>query len=235
MTAVDASTDPDAPGYDAAVADLLGAMACAELLAFERLAHDATMAPTIDDKAELAGMAVAEFNHHRVLRARLAELGIDPTAAMEPFVASLTELHRRTTPSDWLEGLVKAHVGDGLAADFYREISSHLDASTRELVLSVLADTGHSGFVVPRVRAAIAADARVAGRLALWGRRLVGEIMTQAQRVAGEREALAALIIGGPGPDGADRAGIDLAEIGRMLGRLTEGHGARMAALGLDA
>lgn len=232
MTAVQRGAEA---GYDAAVVDLLGAMACAELLAFERLAHDATMAPTIEDKAEIAGMAVAEFNHYRVLRARLLGLGAEPAAAMEPFVASLTQLHRRTAPADWLEGLVKAHVGDGLAADFYREISRHLDAGTRTLVLEVLADTGHSAFVVPRVRAAIAADARVAGRLALWGRRLVGEIMTQAQRLAGEREALAALIVGGTGPDGRDRDGIDLAEIARMLGRLTEGHGARMAALGLDA
>jgi hypothetical protein len=232
MTAVEHAAGP---GYDAAVADLLGAMACAELLAFERLAHDATLAPTLEDKAEIAGMAVAEFNHFTVIRARLADLGIDPTAAMEPFVETLTEFHRRTAAADWLEGLVKAYVGDGMAADFYREISTHLDARTRALVLDVLADTGHSGFVVPRVRAAIAADPRVAGRLALWGRRLVGEIMSQAQRLAGEREALASLIIGGADQVGTVRDGIDLAEIGRMLGRLTEAHTARMSALGFDA
>jgi hypothetical protein len=229
MTAPERSAEA---GRDvAAAADLLGVMACGELLAFERLAHDATLAPTLDDKAELARMAVAEFNHFTVLRARLAEMGVDPNEAMAPFVEPLTEFHHRTASSTWLEGLVKAYVGDGLAADFYREIAVHLDPSTRALILDVLADTGHSGFAVTKVREAIAADARVAGRLALWGRRLVGEAMTQAQRVAGEREALAALIVGGA--DGA--AGIDLAEIGRMLGRLTDAHSARMAALGLDA
>ena len=35
------------------------------------------------------------------------------------------------------------------------------------------------------------------GRLALWGRRLVGEALSQAQRVAAERDALAALLVGG--------------------------------------
>ncbi len=50
--------------------DLLGLMACGELLAFERLAHDASLAPTMDDKAELARMAVAEFSHFTVLAAR---------------------------------------------------------------------------------------------------------------------------------------------------------------------
>jgi hypothetical protein len=216
--------------HSAAVCELLGLMACGELLAFERLAHDATLAPSMEDKAELARMAVAEFNHFVLLRARLAELGVDPGAAMAPFVAPLTEFHQRTAAGNWLEGLVKAFVGDGLAADFYREIAAQLDADTRELVLTVLDDTGHSAFVVDRVRAAIAANPRVAGPLALWGRRLVGEALTQAQQVAAEREALTALVIGG-----ADGSGLDLAEIGRMFTRLTDAHSVRMAALGLDA
>ena len=214
----------------AAVSDLLGLMACGELMAFERLAHDATLAPSMEDKAELARMAVAEFNHFVLLRARLADLGVDPGAAMAPFVGPLTEFHQRTAAGNWLEGLVKAFVGDGLAADFYREIAEHLDHSTRDLVRGVLDDTGHSAFAVDRVRAVIAADPRVAGPLALWGRRLVGEALTQAQHVAAEREGLTALVIGG-----VDGSGFDLNEIGRMLTRLTDAHSARMAALGLES
>ena len=44
---------------------------------------------------------------------------------MKPFDA----FHAHTAPRDWLEGLVKAYVGDGLAADFYREIAAFLDAA----------------------------------------------------------------------------------------------------------
>ncbi len=53
-------------------------------------------------------------------------------------------------------------------------------------MLTVLADTGHAEFVIARVREAIEADPRVAGRLALWARRLVGEALGQAQRVAAD-------------------------------------------------
>ncbi len=74
---------------------------------------------------------------------------------MAPFVEPLTEFHRRTAAGTWLEGLVKAYVGDGLAADFYREIANYLDKETQALILDVLADTGHSGFAVARVREAI--------------------------------------------------------------------------------
>jgi hypothetical protein len=217
-------------GYRDAVIDLLAALAYGELTAFERLADDASFAPTISDKAALAAMAVAEYNHFALLVTRLRELGASPEEAMEPFVDALEAFHERTAPGDWLEGLVKAYVGDGIAEDFYREVSAYLDPSTRELVLEVLEDTGHSEFAVDRVRAAIDLDPKLAGRLALWGRRLVGEALSQAQRVAAERDALASLLVGG-----VDRPGADLAEVGRMFARLTENHTRRMAALGLSA
>lgn len=220
---------PDA-AYDAAVIDLLGVLAYGELSAFERLCADAALAPTLDDKAEVAAMACAEFGHFQQLRSRLIDKGASPEEAMRPFVAPLDAFHASTAPADWLEGLVKAYVGDGIAADFYREISVLLDDETRELVLEVFADTGHSTFVVSKVRTAIEVDPRVAGRLALWGRRLMGEALSQAQRVAAERDALAGLLAGGVGG-----GGMDLVELGRMFTRIAEQHTKRMAALGLAA
>lgn len=216
------------PQYRAAVVDLLGAIAYGEISAFERLAEDAKLAPTLEDKVAIATMATAEFGHVGPLRERLVELGADPFAAMAPFRAAIDLFHEHTAPSDWFEGLVKAYVGDGLANDFYREIAAYLDTGTRDLVVATLQEVGHSAFVIDRVRAAIVADHRLGGRLALWGRRLMGEALTQAQRVAAERDALTALLAGG-----VDRPGLDLAAIGRMFTRITERHTERMAELGL--
>ena len=222
-----AFADPD---YRQAVVDLLGAIAYGELTAFERLADDAALAPTLEDKVELAAMAAAEFGHFVPLRVRIVELGADPFVAMAPFRVAIDSFHEHTAPADWHESLVKAYVGDGLAADFYREVAAYLDTDTRDLIIASLADSGHSEFVVGRVRAAIAADPPLGGRLALWGRRLMGEALAQAQRVALERDALAALLAGG-----VDRPGMDLAAIGRMFSRLTEAHTDRMSRLGLDS
>ena len=58
---------------------------------------------------------------------------------------------------------------------------------------------GRDEYVVRAVRDAISDDPRIGGRLALWGRRLVGEALTQAQRVGVERDALASLLVGAPG------------------------------------
>lgn len=220
----------DDQGYRAAVVDLLGAVAYGELSAFERLAEDARLAPTLTDKVALGKMASIQFGHVEPLLERIEALGVLPIAAMDPFRKAFDDFHAKTAPSDWFEGLIKAYVGDGLAADFYREIAAFLDAGTRELIIESLADTGHADFVVDRVRRAIDADPRVGGRLALWGRRLMGEALSQAQRVAAERDSLAALLAGG-----VDRPGMDLAALGRMFSRITENHARRMAELGLAA
>ena len=207
------------------VLDLLGLLAYASLTAFFRLADDAALATSVADKTALAEVAVAEFGHFQLLRGRIEEMSADPKDAMQPFVAPVDDFHARTAPGDWLESLVKAYVGDGIAADFYRTVAQILDSETRDLVLTVLADTGHAEFVIARVREAIEADPRVAGRLALWARRLVGEALGQAQRVAAEREPLARMLAG--------EENSQLGDIGRMFARLTDAHAARMAALGL--
>ena len=75
---------------------------------------------------------------------------------MVPFVAAWDSYHASTAPRSWLESIVKVYLGDGLAADFYREISGWLPGATGELVQRVLADTGHSAFAEREVQAACA-------------------------------------------------------------------------------
>jgi hypothetical protein len=211
---------------DPATVDLLGVLAYGELMAFERIAADAQLAPSIEDKIALQTMANAEFGHFRQIREHLLAAGEDPVAAMAPFTDAIDAFHDSTDPSDWYEGLIKAYVGDGMAADFYREVSKYLtDDDTRALVTASLQDTGQAEFAVTRVKEAIAEDPSVAGRLALWGRRLVGEAIIQAQQVAVERDALLQLLVGSG----------DLAGITRLFSTITTKHTERMASLGLEA
>ena len=147
-----APAEPPADG----VLDLLGLLAYASLTAFFRISDDAALALSLADKTALAELAVAEFGHFQLLRQRIEEIPADPTAVMQPFVEAVDAFHARTAPSDWLEGLVKAYVGDGIAADFYRMVARVLDPSTEGLVQTVLADTGKTEFVIARVRSATA-------------------------------------------------------------------------------
>lgn len=210
-----------------AVKDLLGVLAYGELVAFERIAADAAMAPTLVDKAALAAIADAEFRHYQQVSSYLTGRGIDPIEAMEPFVEVLNNFHDHLAPRDWLEGLLKAYVGDGIAADFYREISAHLDEETSKLVNDVLADVGQTEFAVTRLRAAIEEDPKVSGRLALWGRRMMGEMISQASLVATSRPALQQIFADSAmRPEAAE-------QLSGLVNRLTVAHSRRMDALGL--
>lgn len=218
---------PDPATSAPAVIDLLGVLAYGQLSAFTRVAADSGLAP-LGARRLVGRTAVDFYNHFETLAQRLEGLGVRVEDAMAPFVEVIDEYHDRTHPTDWLEGLVKAYVGDGIARDFYREIANYVDEDTRAFVKDILQDHGQAAFIVAEVRQAIAADPRVEGRLALWGRRLVGEAIQRAQRVGGERDALTVLLVGG------GESGADLVELGHMFDRLTAAHTERMKRMGLS-
>jgi hypothetical protein len=203
----------------------LGLLAYAELVAFDQMAADARLAPDLRRRAALSEMAAREIDNYCRLADRLLQLGVEPEVAMRPYVGALRAYHEQTEPKDWLEALAKAYVGDGVADDFYREVAAYLDPENRDLVLDVLHDSRHADFAAAELRAAIATDPKVANRLSMWARRLVGEALSQAQRVAGERVALAGLIASGGG---------DVSDVQVLFKRLTSAHTARMAAVGLN-
>ena len=211
-------------GVHPGVIDLMGVLAYGELSAFDRLARDARTAPTLSGRAALAAMAAAEMAHFGLVEDFLDAHGASVFAAMQPFIGPLDAYHESTAPASWLESLVKAYVGEGLAADFYREIAGGLDAETETTVRAVLAETGHSAFAEREVSAACTADPALRARLNLWGRRLLGEAVTQAQHIVARRDDLAALII-------SDSSG--LAGIAALFRRLQNTHTRRMKALGL--
>ncbi|MGK5742945.1 ferritin-like fold-containing protein [Micromonospora sp. URMC 103] len=207
-----------------AVADLLGLVALGELLAFERMAGDARLAPDLRRRAALGEMAVAEITNYRRLADRLTALGVPPEAAMEPYVEALQAYHDSTEPRDWAEAVTKAYVGDAITDDFLREIAGALDEPDRQLVRDVLHESRYAEFAAAEIRLAIEADPRVAHRLSMWARRLVGEALSQAGRVAAaDRGALTALVAQG------ERLDVQV-----LFRQLTAAHTARMATAGLN-
>ncbi|MEI6404733.1 MAG: ferritin-like fold-containing protein [Actinomycetes bacterium] len=205
------------------VIDLLGVLAYGELTSFERTTQGAALAPTLADKVTLAAMAAREYANFERLCGHLQANGVDPLEAMQPFVKPLNDFHANLEARNWLEGLMKSYVGDGIAADFYREISMYLDVETTNLVIDVLSDTTLADFALEQVKAAIAQDPKIAGRLALWGRRMMGEMISQATVVAGSRPALQELFLGS----------VNAAELAGLVNKLTVAHARRMDQIGL--
>ncbi|MCH9667337.1 MAG: ferritin-like domain-containing protein [Actinomycetia bacterium] len=209
----------DHPGIN----ELFALLAYGEVAAFYRLTDEARMAPNLLGRINMASMAAAEMNHYEVLRDALERRGVDVVPAMTRYASALENYHRLTTPSTWLEALVKTYVGDAMAADLYLETAGAMPDEIACVVRSVLADTGHSQFVVAEVQAAVTASDRQRHRLALWSRRLLGEAITQAQFVLAEHDELVELVM----------AGGDLSHMTDFFDRLQHTHSTRMRDLGL--
>ncbi len=206
------------------VNQLFAVLAYGEVAAFYRLTDEARMAPNLAGRINMASMAAAEMNHYELLRVALAKRSVDIVPAMAKYASALENYHRLTMPSTWLEALVKTYIGDALAADFYLEIADALPDDAADVVRAVLAETGHSQFVVAEVKAAIAASDKQRHRLALWSRRLLGEAITQAQYVLAEHDELVDLVVS---------SGDGLGRLTEFFDRLQNTHNARVRELGL--
>ncbi|MFE4198579.1 ferritin-like fold-containing protein [Paenarthrobacter sp. NPDC056912] len=220
-------TFPDAAASTGQLAaELLGAMAYGELSAFGRLSSDSRFAPTLHDRSVLAKIAVGAYGNFALLSGRLQEMGIDPEEAMLPFQRSFDHFHERTKPGDWFESVMKAYVIDTVSSDFYKTVSTFLDPGTQQFVERVASADQATEVLRVLLRRALADDPRLASRLALWGRRLVGEALTQAQRVGLEHPRLGPML----------RSGGDArAAVSQLTAGLAERHARRMTGLGLTA
>jgi len=210
----------DHPGVD----ELFAVLAYGEIAAFYRLTDQARMAPDLRGRISMASMAAAEMQHYELLRDALESRGVDVVSAMSRYVSALENYHRLTTPSTWLEALVKTYVGDALAADLYLEIADGLPDEVADVVRAAMSETGHSQFVVAEVRAAVATS-KQRSRLALWSRRLFGEAITQAQYLLADHDELVDLLVSGAG---------GLGQLGAFFDRMEQTHDRRMRELGLN-
>jgi 1,2-phenylacetyl-CoA epoxidase catalytic subunit len=209
----------DHPGVN----ELFSLLAYGEVAAFYRLTDEARMAPDLRGRINMARMAAAEMRHYELLRTTLEARGVDMLPSMTRYAPALENYHRLTMPSTWLEALVKTYVGDAMAADLYLAIAGSLPDEVADVVRAVLAETGHSQFVVAEVRSAVTSSGRQRSRLALWSRRLLGEAITQAQYVMADRDELVDLVLSSGG----------LGQITDFFERMQQTHDARMRELGL--
>ena len=182
-----------------AVNELFALLAYAEVAAFYRLTDEARMAPNLRGRISMASMAAAEMGHYELLRDALESRGVDVVAAMSKYVSALENYHRLTTPSTWLEALVKTYVADALAVRVVSRDRRRAARRGRRRGRAALSETGHSQFVVAEVRAAVTASSKQRSRLALWSRRLFGETITQAQYLLADHDELVDLVVSGAG------------------------------------
>ncbi|MBD5786915.1 hypothetical protein IF650_12075 [Cellulosimicrobium terreum] len=216
------------------VVELLGLVAYTELAGFGRLAGDAAHAPTLGQRQTLSRMAAAMLSRQETVLVRAAELGGDPETCMVAYEGMFDDFDGRTRPSTWWEGILKGYVGQGVADDFCLLAAQGLDERSRSVVVDALTVDKAADRTAPVIAEAARGDSVLASRLALWGRRVVGEALGVVGTVLTEHEALARLVTDGV------RAAEGVRDDGAttqawVFARLTAEHARRMDRLGLAA
>ena len=206
---------------------MLGLAAEFEFEAFVRLAGDSAAAPSIAERQVIARSATRALERQERLVERITQLGGDPAGSMAPFDGVVVDFELRTTAGTWSERLLKAYIGYAVADDFLRLLAAGSDDDTRDLVVSLLGDPGHTELVVAQLSQVLADDV-AASRLALWGRRLVGDALAVIQGTIVRHPAFGRLLVAGEPEAGEDR-------VQRVFAALTAEHTRRMERLGLTA
>jgi hypothetical protein len=197
----------------------LGNAAYLQLSFFETIGRATSIAPTLAAKETLAKVAARALDKHRKLIAELERRGDDPVQAMEPFAAGVHEFQRVTRGNDWYEVLVSCYVTAGFLDDFFVRLGAGLSGEAGTRAVAILRSDAESPELVALVIDAIGANPRLSSRLAMWGRRLVGDTMLVARH---------ALVLG-PNHD------TDEARIEPVFTELIAAHTRRMDNLGLTA
>lgn len=151
------------------------------LVLFENMGRAVTTAPTTAAKSTLSGAASELLDAHHAVVAELVALGADPTDAMEPYHRELDDFQRRTQGADWYEILVTCYLTAGFLSDFYAGLAGGLPKALGARMTDKLQLAVGEHVLVELLRAGIDQNSRLASRLALWGRRLVGDTMLVAQ------------------------------------------------------
>lgn len=158
---------------------VLARAAYLQLGQFEALSRAASGAGEIGDKEALSAAAGRALEKHKVLAADLRRRNVDPTSAMAEFRPAIDAYFALVAGDDWHELLTSIYLTGGLLDDFFTRLTAGLDGGER--VSTVLAGDSGTEVIVRLLSRDIGEHPSLASRLAVWGRRLVGDALLQAR------------------------------------------------------
>jgi tRNA-(MS[2]IO[6]A)-hydroxylase (MiaE)-like len=218
------SDDTSAPKID--LADLtpdalsfLGQAAYVQLTIFENLSRAIATAPTTDAKESLSRAASISLIKHHGLAAEIERLRAKPSEIMEPYAARIDNFQRITQGADWYEDVMTCLISAGMLDEFFLRLSEGLPAGSARRVAEVYNEASAEELVAAQLRKSIDENPTLAPRLALWGRRLVGDTMLVGRAALAKSPNLIT----------------DEARIEPVFSELIATHTRRMDALGLTA
>jgi hypothetical protein len=159
----------------------LGKAAYLQLTIFENLGRAMAIAPTTEAKEILSRVAALSLAKHHGLTDEIRRHGEEPGVVMEPFTRAIDDYQRATQGGDWFEELLACHITAGFLDDFFVHLAAGLPTDYAARITTVLRADSGAELLADQLRREIDADDKLDSRLAMWGRRLVGDTMLVAR------------------------------------------------------
>jgi tRNA-(MS[2]IO[6]A)-hydroxylase (MiaE)-like len=151
-----------------------------QLGAFEALSRAAGAAPDLHGKAALSAAAGLVLAKHRALVAELERRGVVAADAMADYRPDVDAFYALVAGADWYEALASIYLTSGLLDDFFSRLAAGIEDGGAKVSAVVAGDSGTDA-IVGLLSAGMTADPKLASRLAVWGRRLVGDTLLVAR------------------------------------------------------
>ncbi len=210
------------------VREYLGLYAAAGLGTFALLAGDAAAAPDVHQRLVLSRMAAGRLAGTEKVEELAASRNADIEALLEDYSDLMKDFLARAVPRDWWERLVRSYVGFNLLEDLLVELSEELPDEIKALARSTAGESGHADYVVGVLTPVLDKDELLRSRLALWGRRCVGEALSLVKELFAAHPEMGDLLTGDGDGDGAAR-------VQRLTARLRAGPARRLLRLRLTS
>lgn len=210
---------------------LIGQLAYALLAEFGELAPFVRQVPTTSVRAQVADTGAELL----AIYGRLTGLVRDGDSAITAHAReTLDRFESRLVTNDWRMALLKSYLVVGMVMDFAKQLSAGMPIYRRSAVQGLLQHAERDDTIVEVLRREINADEPLQDRLALWGRRMVGDTLLLLRSWLNLSPSIAAALDGGdPGedPDIAEA----IAHLDAAFAEVIAEHTLRMDALGLTA
>lgn len=159
----------------------LGQVAYFELAVFESLSRAVAEAPTLTAKEGLSAAAGEVLAKHQGLVAEIRKKKVDPAEAMAPFAPAIDTFEELTSGRTWYEMLLGVYLTAGFLDDFFVRLLVGLPKVLRGRLEELLQTDRSAEVIVLLLQDGMAQDPQLSSRLALWGRRLVGDTQLVAR------------------------------------------------------
>lgn len=180
---IDDTVPVQIPEFAPGIVNYLGMTAFLQLSLYEAATQGVTGASTLEAKEVLAEVAGDALQKHHSFTAEIARRNHEPHRVMRPFAPSIERYLRRISVPDWHQHVLAIWLVGGLFDEFFADLAEGINDKYKTEAAAILRENTGRIRLQELLAKEIQQHPELADRLALWGRRLVGDTLLLAREV----------------------------------------------------